>query len=174
MFNKDTTPRYYTRQELAGLRSANWRTLLAELGVTVATSLTDVPHRAQLYVTNCCGTKGIGIPHGTPEVFYLGDKQQLFYRQMKERGYEWAILSDMYGMHFSTESLPLYDLAPSQLTQEQLWQLGRVIRCKLVERYGGVPEVVYCKAPISTAVPYVIMMLAAGIPLTLSLSCQHK
>lgn len=174
MLHQDTTPRYYTRAELSLMRSAQWRELLASLGVAVANSLTEVPHSNQLFVTNCCGTKGVGIPHGTPDVFYLGTKQQQFYREMTANGFEWAILSDLYGMHFATESLPLYDLAPSQLTQEQLWDLGRLIRRKFLERYGGFPRVVYCKAPVSTAVPYIIMLLAAGCPLTLSLSCAHK
>lgn len=159
---------------MAGMRSADWRNLLSTLGIRVTSSLTEVVPANQLYVTNCCGTKGIGIPHGTPEAFYLGDKQQRFYRDMKQHGYEWAILSDLYGMHFSDESLPLYDLAPSQLTQDELWALGALIRRKFVERYGGIPDVVYCKAPVSTAVPYLIMMLAAGCPLTLSLSSAHK
>jgi hypothetical protein len=162
-------PVYITRAQLAGLRSSAYRDVLASYGVGYASALPRIPNA--LYVTNCCGTKGINIPHGTPEVFYTGKNQQRFISAMRASRYELAILSDLYGIHFSDESLPLYDLAPNQLTQDDLWKRGLLIRKKLLEKYGGLPLVVYVKTPVSTAVPYVIMLRASGCQIFISSTC---
>lgn len=159
------------RQELAGLRSARYRDVLWRYRIPFLNALPH--HPGALYVTNCCGTKGIHLQTGTPDVFYTGPNQQRFIQSMKAKGLEWAILSDLYGIHFSDEELPLYDLAPDQLTQQELWNKGLLIRAKLFVRYGGLPIVVYVKGIPSTSLPYVIMLKAAGLTVAISSSSNY-
>ena len=62
-----------------------------------------------LLITHCCRTK---LASGLPTSMYVGDRNLRFYEGCRKRRERYAILSDLYGIHFDDEHLDYYDKGP--------------------------------------------------------------
>ena len=88
--------------------------------------------------------------------YNLSSSTRHFYSYVITRGLQFAVLSDKYGLHFSDESLPYYDIHPSALTHEDKKNLGLLIRGKALTR--GYEKIVFYNNSPLMSVPYLEML----------------
>lgn len=78
-----------------------------------------------LWTTRCCRIKSAA--GGTPRELYRSDLPQRFLQRMADLRLPHAIVSDLYGLHFSHAWKASYYTAPSDLDTAQRRRLGEKI-----------------------------------------------
>lgn len=81
----------------------------------------------RIYITHCSAKKddclrGTGIKV-TPDKLYTATPLQRFVERCKEKGVEWAIFSDKYGVVFPWEKIEWYDKHPNSVTPDEFQYL---------------------------------------------------
>jgi hypothetical protein len=89
----------------------------------------------RIYLTHCSfkkddSLKGIS-KKVTPDRLYTATPTQRFMNRCKERGVEWAIFSDKYGVVFSNKEIEWYDKPPSEVTEREFLELLKDFNQKL-------------------------------------------
>lgn len=122
----------------------NWRNDFAKHGIIVKDVLyiNNIP-KGYICVTNCSKTK-TNKNKGNPRDFYKGTDSTRFIDFFEKAGVFYAILSDLYGIHFRDEILPSYDLSPNQIKNRN--KLSLIITEK-VRNAGYKGIMYYCPTP---------------------------
>jgi hypothetical protein len=114
-----------------------------------------------VWTTRCCRIKSaLG---GTPEELYLSPLPQRFLRCMTQLGVSHAIISDLYGLHFSGSWMPSYDIAPRDLDALQRKVLGGLIGRQAREQ-GFKALSFYNNSPVMS-LPYFEVLSHSGLKL---------
>lgn len=113
-----------------------------------------------LWTTRCCG--GPNRTAGYPEEMYDSCITRYFYHFVVSRGLPFAIVSDKYGLHFSDEVLPHYDVHPTDLSPEDKKTIGAVIRKKTLSK--GFEEIVFYNNSPLMSIPYFEMLKHSRLP----------
>ncbi len=114
-----------------------------------------------LLTTRCSVTKAVGKPKARPKEFYVSPLNLRFYRMCEQLGRRYGILSDLYGIHFDDEELPFYDVHPSELTDDRLIELGRIIGTKC--RTRRIARVAFYNTSPIMSKPYFCMLAASEL-----------
>ena len=81
----------------------------------------------RIYVTHCSRQKDPTLKDSgekvTPDRLYTSPGLQRFIQDCDEKGYDWAILSDHYGIVFKHESIAWYNKPPDSVTEEEFARL---------------------------------------------------
>jgi len=89
----------------------------------------------RIYLTHCTAKKDDSLKHTgeevTPDKLYRGKFVEAFMRTCKQRGAEWAILSDLYGVWFPDIKHEWYEKNPDSVTDSEFWELVRDLDEKL-------------------------------------------
>lgn len=119
-----------------------------------------------LFVHPCCRGKRITQVSVTPDKLYQSKYLKRFVRNCIHTNKDWAILSDLHGFVMPDDLLLPYEHSPGQMTNEDLWTLGAQLRRQFaLESWTSVHFV--GTNPFLQR-PYLIIMLASGIPFTYS------
>ena len=77
----------------------------------------------KIYITHCSAKKDDALRNTgkkvTPDKLYTATPLQRFVGKCKEKGVEWAIFSDKYGVIFPWEEIEWYDKHPSKVTPKE-------------------------------------------------------
>lgn len=123
------------------------------------------PLAGAMFVTNCCADKGVsGNQWATPDKMYVSPRIKRFVAAMGRRRY--GIVSDLYGICLSGCVVKAYELHPSALTTEHLWEVGAKLRA-MCDKHS-IRALHYVGSPPTTLVPYLIILFASGIPFTVA------
>ena len=142
-------------------RTENMITLYQKNGIKViACSYADDISLNVLPVTSCgkCKPKTIESSY-LPKELYLGKTQQLFMEVCQEIDY--AIVSDLYGLHFCNVKKAIYDIHPTLLTVSERIILAKKIKFQALEKnYTSI--LYYLPSPIR-AFTYLDILLRTGL-----------
>lgn len=104
----------------------------------------------RIFITHCSREKDPALEASgeavTPEKLYTSPALQAFIRFCKTRGYEWAILSDRYGVVFADEPIYWYSKPPDTVTDEEFLELLR----SFTTRLAGFDEILFQHRPGET------------------------
>ncbi|NYB52415.1 MAG: hypothetical protein HVN35_07660 [Methanobacteriaceae archaeon] len=114
-----------------------------------------------LWTTSCSKTKSIK-KRGYPKDFYVGIYNQLFYRYIDNLNLNYGIISDKYGIHMQHECLEYYDIHPSDLTLEDKFELGGIIREKVRDK-GFKQLIFFYPSPLQSK-PYFEILWYSKLP----------
>ena len=95
----------------------------------------------RIYITHCSAKKDDAL-RGTdkkvsPDRLYTAKPLQRFVKRCKEKGVNWAIFSDKYGVVFPTDKIEWYNKHPSKVTPEDFKILVNNF-VQRVSRYGEI------------------------------------
>lgn len=128
-----------------------------------------------LMASRCSKTK-TGKQQALPKEFYVSPLNLNFYKSMEANDFDYAILSDMYGIHYFDERMDFYDVHPSSLTAEDKISLGNKIKEK-AEARGYNSIIFYNSSPIMSK-PYFEMLKQSGLKVyyvsNISIFHKHK
>lgn len=82
-----------------------------------------IDYSKTLFLTHCCAEKNPNITEGKAEDLYIGNRNQRFYKYVKSKGFRYSTLSDKYGIIKPTDIIETYNVAPSDLTEDELQEL---------------------------------------------------
>ena len=103
-----------------------------------------------IYITHCSREKYPALEASaeaaTPDKLYTSAALQAFIRFCKMRGYDWAILSDRYGVVFADEPIRWYSKPPDTVTDEEFSELLR----SFTTRLAGFDEILFQHRPGET------------------------
>lgn len=117
-----------------------------------------------LLISRCSKTKNILRSGGAlPIEFYVSNINKLFYKHCIAGKYRYAILSDLYGIHFDDEYKEFYDIHPSKLNDNDFDRLGKVIRDKTLKKYPNLKRFIFYNTSPKMSIPYFKMLRASGI-----------
>lgn len=89
----------------------------------------------RIYITHCSAKKDHLLKHTgkevTPEKLYTATPTQRFMNKCKEKGAEWAIFSDLYGVWFPEVKHGWYDKHPRKVTEYEFKELLKDFEQKL-------------------------------------------
>lgn len=81
----------------------------------------------RIYLTHCTAKKDDSLKHigemVTPDQLYRGKFIQAFMSTCKERGVQWAIVSDLYGVWFPDVRHEWYEKHPRTVTETEFREL---------------------------------------------------
>src|SRR5215207_5316834 len=81
----------------------------------------------RIYITHCSAKKNSVFKNTkakvTPDKLYTATPTQRFMNECKNRGVNWAIFSDKYGVWFSDVQHEWYEKNPNRVTEEEFSQL---------------------------------------------------
>ena len=81
----------------------------------------------RIYLTHCSKKKDDSLKGTdkkvTPDRLYTATPIQRFIKRCKEKGVEWAIFSDKYGVVFPDQKIEWYDKPPSKVTEQEFRRL---------------------------------------------------
>jgi len=104
----------------------------------------------RIFITHCSREKNPVLEASgaaaTPEELYTSSALQAFIRFCKARGYDWAILSDRYGVVFADEPINWYSKPPDTVTGEEFGELLR----SFTTRLAGYDEILFQHRPGET------------------------
>ena len=132
----------------------NWREeIFNEYGI-----VTGIPQDTNntLWVTRCSKTKSVN--GGIPRELYVSKLNLRFYDYVESHNYKYGVLSDKYGLHLQDESLEYYNTHPSQLSNDDKIELGKMI----AQKANGKTLVFYNTSPIQS-IPYFEMLSHSGL-----------
>lgn len=90
----------------------------------------------RIFLTHCSAEKDNSLKGSnkkvTPDKLYTATFIQRFVSKCKEKGVEWAILSDKYGIVFSNEEIEWHDRHPSKVTKKEFELLLKSFEEKLI------------------------------------------
>lgn len=95
------------------------------------TTAIDVDLNNSLFVTHCCANKNPLLTKGKAEDIYIGNRNKIFYNAVKARKVNYCTLSDKYGLIFPNDILETYNVAPTDLTSEELTALKEKVKMQL-------------------------------------------
>lgn len=87
-----------------------------------------------LFLVRCCGVKS-KIEKGLSKDIYISNINQNFYKQMENNNYDYATISDKYGIVYPNDLIENYDLHPSKLTEQEKLNLVNKIKDQLRDKY---------------------------------------
>jgi len=83
----------------------------------------------RIYLTHCTAKKDDSLrftgERVAPDRLYQGKFVEAFMRTCTQRGVEWAIVSDLYGVWFPDVSHEWYEKDPNAVTDSEFWGLVR-------------------------------------------------
>ena len=120
----------------------------------------QIPQDA-LWTTSCSKTK-YSKKQGYPKDFYVGRYNKLFYKYTDFFNLNYGVISDKYGIHMQDECLDYYDIHPSNLSIEDKFHLGRIIREKILN-YGYRSIIFYYPSPLQSK-PYFEILWYSKLP----------
>lgn len=89
----------------------------------------------KIYLTHCSAKKDVSLKHTgkevTPDKLYTATRIQLFINECKNKGVQWAIFSDKYGVWFPSEKHEWYDKHPDTVSEEEFKALVKDFEEKL-------------------------------------------
>lgn len=93
--------------------------------------------KMRIYVTHCTARKddslrGTGL-RVAPDRLYRGKFIEAFRRMCRQKGVEWAIFSDLYGVWLPCEKHEWYEKHPSRVGEQEYQKLLRDFKRKLCE-----------------------------------------
>lgn len=95
----------------------------------------------RIYVTYCSGKKDYSLrgtgKRVTPDKLYTSERIQRFIKKCKEKGVEWAIFSDKYGIVFPDDEIAWYDKHPIKVKPEEF----KFLVNNFIERLSGYDEI---------------------------------
>ncbi len=95
----------------------------------------------RIYVTYCSGKKDDSLrgtgKRVTPDKLYISERIQRFIKKCKEKGVEWAIFSDKYGIVFPDDEIAWYDKHPSKVKPGEF----KFLVNNFIERLSGYDEI---------------------------------
>jgi hypothetical protein len=112
-----------------------------------------------LWTTRCCKIKS--QTGGTPRDLYRSNVPQRFLHRMEQLGLHHAIISDLYGLHFSGVWMAAYDRAPCDLNPAQRRLLGCEIGWQAGQR-SFTSLCFYNNSPVLSA-PYFEILSHSGL-----------
>ncbi len=133
----------------------DWHDIIKSYNITYLNQYPDKQPPNSLYVTRCCAIK-TPDSEAIPRHFYLSGIVQRFINFCDNNNFNYAILSDLYGIHFKDEILKTYDIHPSSLDEGQLFKLGELIRTKCTSI--GVNTIYYYNPSPLMSIPYFKML----------------
>ncbi len=78
----------------------------------------------RIYFTHCTSKKNDSLKDTgsrvTPDILYVGKQTRSFMNRCKEKGVEWAIFSDLYGMWFPNTKHEWYEKSPNKIGPAEL------------------------------------------------------
>jgi len=81
----------------------------------------------RIYLTHCSKKKDDSLKGTdkkvTPDRLYTATPIQRFIKRCKEKGVEWAIFSDKYGVVFPDQKIEWYDKPPNKVTEQEFRRL---------------------------------------------------
>lgn len=145
----------------------NWKREIKEefkiIHVTDLNEIRGLVKKGGLLCSRCSKIKDAKIEEAVPNNFYLSYINKNFYKWCDFFGFEYGILSDLYGLHYWDESLKKYDIHPSSLNEEDFKKLAKLISNKMKKRkYKSF--IFYNISPIMSN-PYFYMMYLTGYPI---------
>ena len=103
--------------------------------------------KMRIYITHCSAKKDTSLKETakkvTPEKLYTAAPLQRFMSKCKERGVQWAILSDRYGIWFPEKKNEWYEKDPNTVTEREFRELVSDFEQKL----GNYDEVYFYHNP---------------------------
>lgn len=91
--------------------------------------------KRRIYVTHCSAKKDARLKNtrenATPDRLYTSRFVQRFINKCKEKGANWAIFSDMYGVWFPEEKHEWYEKSPDTVSEEEFGKLVKDFEGKL-------------------------------------------
>jgi len=89
----------------------------------------------RIYITHCSAKKDDSLKHigkkVTPDKLYTATPTQRFMNKCKEKGVEWAIFSDLYGVWFPDVKHEWYEKDPDTVTAHEFRELLKDFELKL-------------------------------------------
>ncbi|MHA1797688.1 MAG: DUF6884 domain-containing protein [Candidatus Helarchaeota archaeon] len=77
----------------------------------------------RIYITHCSAKKDDSLRGSekkvTPDKLYTATPLQRFVKKCKDKGADWAIFSDKYGIVFPNNEIGWYDKHPSEVTDDE-------------------------------------------------------
>jgi len=77
----------------------------------------------KIYITHCSAKKNETLRETdkkvTPDQLYTSKRIQRFINRCKEKGVEWAIFSDKYGVVFPSDKIEWYEKHPNKVKEEE-------------------------------------------------------
>ncbi|AXV39088.1 hypothetical protein [Methanobacterium sp. BAmetb5] len=120
----------------------------------------NIPDGA-LWSTSCSKTKS-SKSRGYPRDFYVGRYNKLFYKYTDLFNLDYGIISDKYGIHMRDECLDYYDIHPSNLSLDDKFNLGLVVRDKILEQ--GFKELIFYYPSPLQSIPYFEILWYSELP----------
>ncbi len=89
----------------------------------------------RIYLTHCSAKKAASLKHTgeevTPDKLYTSTHIQRFMNECKNKGVQWAILSDKYGVWFPKKKHKWYDKHPNTVSTQEFKALVKDFEEKL-------------------------------------------
>lgn len=123
-------------------------------------NVNQIPKDA-LWSTSCSKTK-LSKNKGYPKEFYVGRYNKLFYKYTDLFNLEYGIISDKYGIHMQDECSDYYDIHPSNLSMEDKFDLGRIVREKVL-KHDFKEIIFYYPSPLQSK-PYFDILWYSKLP----------
>lgn len=112
--------------------------------------------------SRCSAIKTTTLEKAVPKDFYLSTINKNFYKWCEFNKFEYAILSDLYGLHWFDVEEKTYDIHPSTLQEEDFHKLAKIIKKRVQDR-GYKSLIFYNSSPVMSK-PYFYMMYLTGLP----------
>lgn len=122
-------------------------------------SIARFPLEKTLFVTRCCGVKA-KIKRGCAKDLYISSINQNFYKVMEDNGYNYATISDFYGLVYPQQVIDNYNLHPSELTEEQKIKLVDTVKSQLQGKYDRI--IFYNTSPLMSV--FYLRILRKTVP----------
>lgn len=106
----------------------------------------EVDVNTSLFITHCCADKNKELEQGTAEQLYIGNRNKRFYSYVKLHNYRYCTVSDKYGIITPEQIIETYNVAPSDLTEEDIVNLKLKIQSQFPNNvdsifyYGASPS----------------------------------
>ena len=148
------------------LRPKHWEEdTLNNYGIKYLKSLSEIKvllSEGAILCSRCSAIKTVILEKAVPKDFYLSNINKNFYKWCEFNNFEYAILSDLYGLHWFDVEEKTYDIHPSSLTEEDFHKLSTIIRKRVIDR-GYKSLIFYNTSPVMSK-PYFYMMYLTGLP----------
>ena len=145
----------------------NWEEEIKEhYGIIHVKSLKEVRElqkNGSLLCSRCSKQKINVSGKSIPKYLYTGNLNRSFYRWCEFYNFNYAILSDKYGVIYDNEKVERYDKHPSTLEEQDFIKLAQTIKKKMKKgKYKSFTF--YNTSPIMSK-PYFYMMYLTGFPI---------
>lgn len=122
----------------------------------------DLLNNGAVMCSRCSAIKTTTLQEAVPKDFYLSTINKNFYKWCEFSKFPYAILSDLYGLHWYDVKEKTYDIHPSSLKEEDFHRLSKIIKERVLDR-GYTSLIFYNSSPVMSK-PYFYMMYLTGLP----------